>query len=237
MTDYSIEMKKVTKNFGKKRILHDLNLTVSAGESVMIFGKNGSGKTTLIKVLSTMMRIESGEINIEGFNSKSRGVEVRRKVGVVMHETMLYENLTGYENLEFYGRMFALEHIGEKIVSAANKMGVVSILNQKISAMSHGTKKRLSIARALIHDPPVLLMDEPETGLDESAIELLFKLFADRKERKQTVLATTHDLELGKSLAHRTANMARGKIVFNQQGDQCISSGVMSSSDEGLSCL
>ena len=111
MTNYSIEMKKVRKNFGKKRVLRDLNLTVSSGETVMIFGKNGSGKTTLIKILSTMMKMEAGEVSICGLNSETRGTAVRRMMGVVTHETMLYEHLTAYENLKFYAKMFGLNKI------------------------------------------------------------------------------------------------------------------------------
>ena len=237
MINYSIDMKKVRKNFGKKRVLRDLNIAVSSGETVMIFGKNGSGKTTLIKILSTMMKMEAGEVNICGLSSKTRGTAVRRIMGVVTHETMLYEHLTAYENLKFHGKMFRLNKIEERIVSAAGKMGVVNILNQKISTMSHGTKKRLTIARSLIHDPPVLLMDEPETGLDGSGMELLFKMFADRKEREQTVLANTHDLQFGETVAHRTASIAKGKIVFNKAPDRFVGDRVMSASDEGLSHL
>ena len=181
-----------------------------------ILGPNGSGKTTLIKVLATLTKPDIGRIRVAGSDIARAGQTVRRNIGVVTHETLLYDDLTGYENLKFVARMFMLDRIEERIEAAVERMGVKARLQQRIGTMSHGLKKRFSIARALLHDPLILMIDEPESGLDQEAQALLEAVVSDRTNPFRTVLMTTHNLERGLAMGHRTAILVHGKIAFHE---------------------
>ena len=129
---------------------------------------------------------------------------------------MLYGDLTGWENLKFHGRMFALPHLEECIEKAADLMGVRSFLGRKVSVLSHGMQKRLSLARAILHDPPILLLDEPETGLDQEALEMLGQMIGAGEKGRRTVLMATHSVERGLALGNQVAILSGGKIAFHE---------------------
>jgi ABC-type multidrug transport system ATPase subunit len=215
----AIEIKGLRKAYGRTPVLRDLELEVPWGEVLIVVGPNGSGKTTLIKVLATLTRPDGGAVRIAGADTTRMGQMVRRITGVVAHDPLLYDDLTGYENLKFTGRMFGLDRIDDRIASVAEQMGVTARLQQKAGTLSHGLRKRLGIARALLHDPRVLLMDEPESGLDQEALALLDAVITDRTRPSRTVLITTHNLERGLALGHRLAILARGAIAFQESVD------------------
>ena len=233
---WAIEAEKLTKSFDDRLALRGVDLKIAPGESVVVFGPNGAGKTTLIKLLATIMSPSSGKIMIDGLDIKKEAEQVRRKIGVVSHNTYLYGNLTAYENLDFYRRLYDVPK--GRIAEVAAMVGMDSRLHDRVSTLSSGMRQRFSIARALLHNPAIILLDEPETGLDQEAISLLWtvlrrdaplygKVFAGRLRRqsqrdlaqprspaKRTVILTTHNLAWGLELADRLFILSRGRIVF-----------------------
>jgi heme ABC exporter ATP-binding subunit CcmA len=207
----SIEVKKLTKTFDERLALKGVDLKIEAGESVVIFGPNGAGKTTLIKILSTIMNPTSGTILVDGLNVKNDAEKVRRKIGVVSHNTFLYGNLTAYENLDFYRRLYNLP--AERIIEVADLVGMKSRLHDRVNTLSRGMQQRFSMARALLHNPPIMLLDEPETGLDQQAVSMLWSVFRTDNGQKRTLVFTTHNFERGMELADRSVILSQGKIV------------------------
>ena len=211
----AIEINRLIKSFNHRPVLRGIDLKVNRGESVVIFGPNGAGKTTLLKILATVMKPTSGDITIEGFDLKKDADEVRRRIGVVSHQSFLYGSLTAYENLEFYARLQDIQNPGRRAKEVAAMVNMTARLGDRISTFSRGMQQRISIARALLHKPSVLLMDEPETGLDQHAIAMLWSLLS---QGGHTILLTTHSLERGLELADRVIILNKGKIVLEKPG-------------------
>ena len=207
----AISIQGATKSYGAVPVLHNLDLEVGWGERLVLFGVNGSGKTTLVKLLATLARPNSGRIEIAGLDVRRHGAQARRSMGVVTHQTLLYDDLTAYENLRFYGRMFRVADLEQRISRVADLTGIEHRLKARTRTLSHGMQKRLSLARALLHSPPILIMDEPETGLDQEALEVLEGVV---QNTAKAVLMTTHNLDRGLSLASRVAILAKGRIAY-----------------------
>ena len=212
----AIEVKGLGKAFGRTPVLRNLDLDVPWGEVLTIVGHNGSGKTTLVKILATLTKPDAGVIRVAGVDLVRAGQSVRRVIGAVTHDTLLYDGLTGYENLRFFARMFALDRIEERIAAAARRMGVSARLHHRVGILSHGMKKRFTIARALLHDPLILLMDEPESGLDQEALTMLENVVSDPTAPFRTVLMTTHNLERALRYGHRMAILSHGRIAYQE---------------------
>ena len=210
----AIEIQGLTKSFSNKLALRGIDLEVRQGESVVIFGPNGAGKTTLIKVLATIMNPSSGRILVDGLNLKNNAEEIRRRIGVVTHQTFLYSNLTAYENLEFYSRMYDVPGRKERIHEVVAMVGMTSRLYDRVGTLSRGMQQRLSIARSLLHKPAIMLLDEPETGLDQQAIPMLWKALEIEGEERRTIVLTTHSLERGLEVGDRLLILDTGKIVY-----------------------
>ena len=210
----AIEVRGLGKSFGRSYALRDLDLEVGWGEVLTVIGPNGSGKTTLIKILATLARPDSGHVQVAGLDVSTSGQSVRRNIGVVTHEPLLYDHLTGRENLALFARLFGLDSVDDRVERTASLVGMESRADQRVGMLSHGMRKRLGIARALLHDPLVLLMDEPESGLDQEALGLLEKVVRDRSTPFQAVVMTTHNLEAGAALCDRLAIMADGRIRY-----------------------
>lgn len=208
----ALEAQKLTKTFDEKPALKGIDLTVTAGEAVVIFGPNGAGKTTLLKILSTIMNPTAGTVRVEGLNVKENAEQVRAKIGVVGHSTFLYGNLTAYENLDFYRRLYGVRP--ERIAEVAEIVGLPSRLHDRINTLSRGMQQRFSIARALLHDPSIMLLDEPETGLDQQAVAFLWPACRRIEGRRRTLVFTTHSLERGLETADRVLVLSQGKIVY-----------------------
>ncbi|MEW6033935.1 MAG: ABC transporter ATP-binding protein [Chloroflexota bacterium] len=212
----AIEVEAVTKAFGPRLVLKGIDLALDRGDFLVLFGPNGAGKTTLIRILSTISRPTTGRVSIAGFDAKRKPVEARRLIGMVSHDTMLYRDLTAYENLRFLGKMYDVPELEERIHSLMTRVGLAPNLHQRVGTFSHGMMKRLSIARAFLHDPPVLLLDEPETGLDQQGIWMLTETLHALGSEKKAVVMTTHSLEHGLRGGTRIAILARGKIVYQE---------------------
>lgn len=213
----ALEVKGLTKSYGAQPVLRGLDLSVRWGDFLILFGPNGAGKTTLIKVLATISRPTRGEVRVAGFDLKKNPASIRRNIGVVTHQPLLYGDLTAGENLRFHGRMFALDRLEERIAQASELMGVTQHLERRVGTLSHGTQKRVTLARAILHDPPLLLLDEPETGLDQEALRMLGEMMGSSGRGKRTVLMSTHSVERGFALGNRVAVLARGKVAYQEQ--------------------
>ncbi len=210
----AMETQGLTKSFGNRLVLRGIDLVVERGESVVIFGPNGAGKTTLIKMLATIMNPSSGRILVDGLNLKDNAEEIRRRIGVVTHQTFLYSNLTAFENLEFYSRMYDVPRRKERIREVVALVGMTSRLHDRVGTLSRGMQQRLSIARSLLHKPAIMLLDEPEAGLDQRAISMLWEALPAEGGGKGTIILTTHNLERGLELGNRLLILDRGKIVY-----------------------
>ena len=203
------------KSFGRTRVLRGVDLDVPWGQTLSLVGANGSGKTTVLKILATLSKADSGQILVGGLSSDRSGAALRKQIGVVTHDPLLYDDLTGRENLRFYCRMFGVSGADERVESVTEMVGMESRLDQRIGSMSHGMKKRFSIARAMLHNPPILLMDEPESGLDYEAVSLLDKIISERSDPRRAIIMTTHDLDRAVRLGDRLAVLSDGRMSYS----------------------
>jgi len=212
--DAAIEARGLTKVFGDRYALRGVDLSVGRGEHLVIFGPNGAGKTTLVKILATLVKPSSGDVWLDGSNLRARPELVRRKLSLVSHQTFLYDNLTVYENLRFYGRMYGIPDLERNIREVAARVQLETRLHQRAGTLSHGLQRRAAIARAVLHDPPILFLDEPEAGLDPRATSVVREILGSVNTGERTVIITTHNLERGLELGDRVVILHRGQVVF-----------------------
>ncbi len=215
-----IQVQRLTKRFGRIFALKGVDLEVGAEERIVIFGPNGAGKTTLLRILATLSRSTSGKILIAGHDIASAADTVRKYIGFVTHSTLLYDSLTARENLLFYGRLYSVPDAADRADELISKVGLHHRRNDLARTFSRGMLQRLSIARALMHDPAILLLDEADTGLDPQAAEELFPMLWESNGRRRTVIMTTHHLDLGLEWAHRFAILANGLIAYQGETDR-----------------
>jgi heme exporter protein A len=206
-------VRNLTKTFGRFTALRALSLEVSPGEFVTIVGRNGAGKTTFLKIVSSIIRSYTGEVLLCGENLKDADEGTRRTIGFVSHESFLYKDLTVRDNLSFYARMYGVTGRDEKIEAVIRRVDLEPKSSVLVRALSRGMKQRLSLARAFIHEPNLLLLDEPFTGLDERASEILDAFLCEFKRSGGTVVMVTHDIERGWTHADRVVVFERGTIV------------------------
>jgi len=213
-----IAVQGLTKVFGINPVLRGLDLSVAHGEFVTLLGPNGSGKSTLLRILGALSRPTSGSVRIGGWELPKEADFVRRQLGVVSHLPLLYDTLTAEENLYFFARLYDMpsEQRAERIRTVLERVGLWRRARDVVRTYSRGMLQRLAIARAILPDPAVLLLDEPYTGLDQDAAALLDDLLREVAVSGRTVLMTTHDLRRGYLLADRVAILSRGKIAFDQ---------------------
>lgn len=208
----------IYKKLGNKTILHNINLHIKKGDFVVILGPNGAGKTTLMKILSLLTLPTSGELMINQTSAKRVNLEVKRKIGVISHQTFLYNNLTAYENLDFFGRLYGVNDLRNRIIEVLKEVGLEFTLNDPVRTFSRGMQQRLAIARAIIHNPDVLFLDEPYSGLDQHAIDILNKVLLKGLKDK-TVFMSTHNFEQGLNLSDRVLILNKGRIVNELKSD------------------
>jgi len=208
-----IEVRKLVKRFGLKTVLRGLDFKVEAGEFVAILGPNGAGKTTFLRILATLSRPALGDVRIGGYRLPQHAAAVRRRLGVVSHLPLLYGDLTAEENLRFYGRMYAVPHLDRRIAEVLEMVGLATRRRDLVRTFSRGMQQRLAIGRAVLHDPEVMLFDEPHTGLDQDACAMLDNVLREVAVRGRTVVMTSHDLARVGDLASRFDVLSRGVIA------------------------
>ena len=209
-----VHLKGVTKHFGTITALRGIDLELKRGCCLGIFGPNGAGKTTLLRILATLARPSAGTVHIAGYDAVKEGAKVRPLLGVLSHRTFLYGHLTAYENLQFYGRLFGLKQRAERITEVLQTVDLVTYAHQLVRTYSRGMQQRLAIARAILHYPKLLLLDEPYTGLDQHAVSRLHDLLVHLHAASCTIILSTHDLHRGLDLYDEIAIQCRGKIVY-----------------------
>ena len=212
----AVDIQKLTKSFGNHLALKGLDLKVRKGDFLTIVGPNGAGKTTLIKVLATTMRPSSGSVQVAGFYLKENPVQVRCNIGIVSHHPFLYDDLTSFENLKFYGRMYDVPDLEERIHTVATRFELIPRLHHQVRTLSRGLRQRLSIARAVIHNPRIMLLNEPESGLDQHATAMLQETLDAVSAEEGTIIMTTHSLEYGLKVGNRVAILTGGKIAYEE---------------------
>ena len=209
-----IQARNLTKSFGGRLVLKGIDLDVTEGERIALVGPNGAGKTTLLRILATLCRPNDGSIRVAGSDLVDGAKEIRRQIGFLSHQPLLYGDLSAEENLRFYGRMYSVSGLAERISALLEQVGLKSSRHALVRTFSRGMRQRLSIARALLHDPPVLLMDEPYTGLDQQAARMLDEVLQEAGAVTRTIVLTTHNLEHGWHISDRTAMLVRGQITY-----------------------
>ncbi len=212
-----IEASHLIKRFGPKTVLRNLEFRVAQGEFVALLGPNGAGKTTFLRILSSLSRQTFGEVTIAGYSLPHQASAVRRKLGVVSHLPLLYGDLSAEENLVFYGRMYGVERLERRVMEVLGLVGLTNRRRDLVRTFSRGMQQRLAIGRAVLHDPEVMLLDEPHTGLDQDACEMLDEVLRNVAARGRTLVMTSHDLARVQDLASRFDVLTRGRIQASVQ--------------------
>lgn len=210
----AIEAVSLGKSYGTHWALRDVSLEVRPSESVALFGANGAGKSTLIKLLATLAAPSRGTLRLLGHDAAEHARKVRAAMGVMTHESYLYAELTPLENLRLYAELYGLEGGERSVREALASVGLEGVGNKRVRELSRGMQQRISLARATVHAPALLLLDEPDSGLDEAGSRYLAQVLASGRERRQAVVLSTHRLEIGLSLCGRAVILDRGKVAY-----------------------
>ena len=226
MPEPAVEVSGLSKHFGAATALGDVNLSLQPGDFLTVFGPNGAGKTTMTRIIATLARPTSGSVRIFGQDVRRAAADVRRRIGFVTHRSLLYASLSAFDNVVFFARMFGIGDAVERAREILIEMGLEHRMDDPVSTYSRGMEQRCAIARALVHRPEILLLDEPFSGLDPDARRRLQSLLASPQADARTVILTSHDLTSGAELASRVAILARGRLVLDVPADQ-IAAGTM----------
>ena len=229
-----IRASQLTKDFGHRSIVKSTTLSVRPGEVVTIFGPNGAGKTTLIKILATLLRPTSGELEIEGTDAIADAARVRRALGVVIHEHLAYPTFSPYENLKFFGQMYGVEQFEQRATTLLAEVGLQRFIHEPLQIFSRGMTQRFMIARALLHYPSVLLLDEPFSGLDASAKQFVLERITQESQKGKGIVVTTHNTELGYLVGTRFLFMINGELEDIAQKDEITAETLLLTYEERL---
>lgn len=210
-----ITLSEVQKRYDFLPVLRGISLSIARGEFVALLGANGSGKSTLLRLISGLTKADFGMITVGGWQLPREVAQVRAQLGLVSHKPLLYEALTARQNLHFFGRLYNLRDVGNRIESLLKRVGLARRGDDVVRTYSRGMLQRLSIARALLADPSILLLDEPYTGLDQDAAALLDSLLKEAHHEGRTILMVTHELDRAARLAERVVILARGVIGYD----------------------
>lgn len=209
----TLAIRQVSKSFGQHRVLDAFNLQLQTGDLLCLLGRNGAGKTTLLRILAGLLKPDSGSIWLDNRQIDYSEPHARHELGLVMHQPFLYEHLTGIENLRFYARLYKVADGDADLETILTQVGMQRFGQKPVRAYSRGMKQRLTIARALLHSPRILLLDEPYTGLDLQGSQMFNKLLLEQKQRGRIILMTTHDLSHALPITSSFAFLARGQIA------------------------
>ncbi|MBI3959842.1 MAG: heme ABC exporter ATP-binding protein CcmA [Chloroflexi bacterium] len=214
-----VRVHNVAQRYGRKPVLRDVSFQVNAGEVAALLGANGAGKTTLLRILAGLDNPERGEVWLGNVPLAAAGHEIRRYVGLVSHRPLVYDNLNGLENLRFFARMYDLVEPEPRIEAVLTAMDLWRRRYDPVRTYSRGMIQRLAIGRSILHDPPVLLLDEPDTGLDQESVAVLTDLIAQLRQGGRAVLVTTHNWERAERWADRVYHLVDGTI---EDGDEVL---------------
>lgn len=211
-----IEARQLSKSFGPRTALTGVDLSIGGGEFVTLVGPNGAGKTTLLRILATLSRPSSGTLCIAGLDPSRHGEQVRRRIGFLSHRTLLYHDLTAEQNLRFYARMYDLPRDSRRVEDLLEQVGLGVRRHDLVHTFSRGMRQRLAVARSVLHRPQVLLLDEPYSGLDPQAVDVLTALLTELAGEGCAVLLTTHRLGRGLTAGQRVLILHHGQVVYDR---------------------
>jgi heme exporter protein A len=212
-----LEARGLERRFGRVRILHHIDLSLGPGEALAVIGPNGAGKTTLLKLLAGLLRPTTGEVRLQGETLRRDNLQARRAVGYLSHQSLLYDDLTLLENLSFVARLYLMDRPQAVARAALESAGLIDRADDLPMRLSRGLLQRAAIARSMLHDPPVLLLDEPFSGLDAVAAERLRAVLRSRLTRGHGMVLVTHDLSDVWDLASRVAVLIEGRWAAEEQ--------------------
>ena len=210
-----ITVDKVSKSFGNVVALKDIGFEIKKGEIFGLLGPNGAGKTTSINILSTLMRPDSGEVTLNGVNLRLHQNEGKQMIGVVPQEISLYESLSAYDNLKFWGSLYQIPStvLETKIAAVLELVGLSDRQNDAVHTYSGGMKRRINIASAILHNPKILLMDEPTVGIDPQSRNRIFEIIESLNQQGMTIIYTTHYMEEAERLCDTIAIIDHGSVI------------------------
>jgi len=213
-TNPVLQAQGLVREYGSVIAVNGIDLSLARGDFLTIFGPNGAGKTSLLALLAGALRPSRGQVWLRGEALDFGEVEWRRRIGVLSHQSFLYGHLSAEENLRFYGQLFGLSDVDNVVRDKLQHLGLQERAASLVRDLSHGMRQRLALARALLHDPDIVLLDEPYTGLDPSAALVLQGVLSDLRDGRRTVVMVTHNLSEGVALATTVAIMNRGRFVW-----------------------
>lgn len=210
----SITFTDVSRIFGRRRALNRVTLKVSSGEIVALLGPNGAGKSTLLSLAATLMNPSSGSIQYGQENARHSGAALRGRIGLLGHDLYLYTELSAAENLMFFARLYGLTSVDRHVDAAIQRAGLGERRDEPVGSFSRGMRQRLAIERALLHEPRLVLLDEPSTGLDDAAAAALRSRLESLRGAGAIVLIATHDLEAIESVIDRAVMLQAGRLTM-----------------------
>jgi heme ABC exporter ATP-binding subunit CcmA len=237
----SLTFANVTLDFERRRALNGVSVTFNAGEIVAVLGPNGAGKTTLLFVAATLLRPSSGEVRFGTWTPGSGGTALRGRIGLVGHDLYVYSELSAAENLRFFARLYHVGGVDGRVRAALSRAGLDGRADESIAAFSRGMRQRLAIERALIHEPRLVLLDEPFTGLDEASTVTLTSRLRSLRSQGCIVIVTTHDIETMDGLGDRAVLLQHGRMTPIEQGTgslreryraQCLAGGLRTAASD-----
>ena len=215
-----ISVRNLSKRFGRKPVLRGIDLSVEQGQVVALLGPNGAGKTTLMNVICGLTKPDRGDILLGGVSLRRAGHEIRRYIGLVTHSPLLYDNLSAEENLHFFAKMYDLEDPPTRVENVLRAVDLWPRRRDTVRTYSRGMTQRLAIARAVLHSPPVLLLDEPDTGLDQESSQMLHNLVRQLGAANRAILLTTHNLDRAIDWSDSVCLLGNGRIVRQESTAQ-----------------
>ena len=214
----SLTFTDVSRNFGRRRALNRVSFECRAGEIVALLGPNGAGKSTLLSITATLLAPSSGEVRYGGYSANGSAHALRGRIGLLGHDLYIYPELSAAENLRFFGRIYRLPDVEQRVRTALDRAELSHRHDDPVSGFSRGMRQRLALERALLHDPRLVLLDEPFTGLDDAATGLLKARLAGLRELGRIVLVTTHDLETIEPVIDRAVMLQNGRLMSLEPG-------------------
>jgi len=215
MNEMVINVKSVSKAFNARGVLKDININVDTTQAVLVCGINGAGKTTLLRIIAGLLQPDLGSVELCGYNIRKDPEKAKSQFGMISHKSMVYPELTVLENLSFFARLYGVKDSNEKITELLQNVGLSSYKYDTASILSRGLLQRLSIARALVHQPALLLADEPFTGLDSEACHHLIAVLTEFTNNGGTIVMTTHGIDIGLKCCNRVVVLDKSNLIFD----------------------
>jgi heme ABC exporter ATP-binding subunit CcmA len=229
-----LEIKGLKKSYHLKPILRGIDIVLDQGKCMALLGPNGAGKTTLLRILACLTRPEAGNVHIGGLDMRHDAQQIRLLVGLVGHQPNLYNELTVVENLLFFGRMYSVKQARERATMLLQRVGLARRAGERVATLSRGQLQRLSLARALLHSPRLLLLDEPDAGLDGEGVALLEELMREHTEHSGTTVFTTHHFERAVTFSDQVCMLRGGRVVYQQVSSDIEAGGIRQAFQEAL---